>query len=231
MTPTSTEENYLKAIYKLSIKKPEPGASVSTNELSHRLQTTPASVTDMIKRLNEKGLIEYKPYHGVSLTQLGQSIALQTLRKNRLWEVFLVEKLKFSWDEVNETAEELEHINSPKLFARLDEFLGFPKFDPHGDPIPDENGNMDVRQTSLLSSVSPGKRVKVASVIMNTPDFLRYLDRLKLHIDTELTVIEHIPFDNSCLVELNGKQMIISSAVTQNLMVSAAQEQHRAQAS
>jgi DtxR family transcriptional regulator, Mn-dependent transcriptional regulator len=130
---TLSEENYLKAIYHLSKEEDE---SVSTNALAERLETTAASVSDMLKKLAKKELIEYKKYQGVNISEKGKRVALQIIRKHRLWEVFLVEKLSFNWDEVHEIAEQLEHIDSPTLVKRLDEFLGYPKFDPHGDPIP-----------------------------------------------------------------------------------------------
>ena len=140
-THSVTEENYLKAIYKFS----DGENNVSTNTISKYLRTTPASVTDMVKRLNEKKLVDYQPYKGVSLTSEGQVIALKIIRKHRLWEVFLVKVLNFSWDSVHDTAEQLEHIDSPELIDKLDEFLGYPKFDPHGDPIPSPSGEIVYR--------------------------------------------------------------------------------------
>ncbi|WP_317172245.1 metal-dependent transcriptional regulator [Hymenobacter sp. BRD67] len=137
---TITEENYLKTIYKLA--EVEPGQGVSTNRIAAALVTRAASVTDMLRRLAEKGLLEYEKYRGVRLTPEGRRLALLTVRKHRLWEVFLVQQLGFSWDEVHEVAEELEHVQSPLLMQRLDAFLNFPTLDPHGDPIPAEDGAM-----------------------------------------------------------------------------------------
>jgi DtxR family transcriptional regulator, Mn-dependent transcriptional regulator len=215
LQPTSTEEDYLKATLKLG---PE-GQTVSTNALSAELKTTPASVTDMIKRLGEKGLVLYTPYRGVSLTDAGRRIALRIVRKHRLWEVFLVNKLNFSWDQVHETAEQLEHVRSAELIQKLDEFLGFPKFDPHGDPIPNDDGEIVNRPTHALSLVPAGQEVTLARVLLHTPEFLQYLDRLGLVIGTMLTVLEHMPFDDSRLIRLAGKELLLSPTVTANLLV------------
>lgn len=213
--PTSTEEDYLKATLKLS---PE-GQTVSTNALSAELKTTPASVTDMIKRLGDKGLVDYTPYRGVSLTDAGRRIALRIVRKHRLWEVFLVQKLNFSWDQVHDTAEQLEHVRSEELIQKLDEFLGYPKFDPHGDPIPNDAGEIALRPTRALSLVPAGEDATLARVLLHTPEFLQYLDRLGLTIGAALTVLEHMPFDDSRLVRLAGKELLLSPTVTANLLV------------
>lgn len=222
MTPTSTEENYLKAVLKLSSGKGLEATeqAVSTNAIAAELSTTPASVTDMVKRLNDKGLLTHVPYKGVQLTPAGRSLALQTVRKHRLWEVFLVDKLHFSWDEVHDTAEQLEHVRSPKLVEALDAFLGHPKFDPHGDPIPDADGQLQPRAAVPLAGVSAGLRVTICGVAHTSPEFLRYLDRLGLQLNTNAHVVEHIPFDNSRLLRLpDGREVIVSSAVTDNLLV------------
>jgi DtxR family Mn-dependent transcriptional regulator len=232
--PTSTEENYLKAIYSLAVAV-ERGVdadiatsegAVATNAIANRLSTSPASVTDMIKRLNDKGLVTHVPYRGVTLTPAGRSLALQTIRKHRLWETFLVEKLNFAWHEVHDTAEQLEHIDSPELVARLDAFLGHPKFDPHGDPIPGPNGEMQTRPTVRLSALPIGMRAEVASVSLTTPEYLRYLDRLGLRIGVVLSVVEQIAFDQSRLIRLEHapdqttpNEVIVTSAVTENVLV------------
>lgn len=213
--PTSTEEDYLKAIYKLA----RPSSPASTNAIAAHLSTTPASVTDMLKRLGEKGWVKYMPYKGAQLTELGKRLALRTIRKHRLWEVFLVEKLKFTWDEVHDTAEQLEHVMSPRLVEALDAFLGYPKFDPHGDPIPDADGVMQERTTVALSQVQPGTSVVLAGVLSDEPSFLQYLDRLGLSINTELIMLEHLPFDDSRLVQLAGKEVLLTSSVAHNLLV------------
>jgi len=212
---TNAEEKYLKAVYKFS----ETEESVSTNTIAQELHTSPASVTDMIKKLSEKALVQYRPYHGVTLTDEGKAIALQTIRKHRLWEVFLVEKLNFSWDEVHETAEQLEHIHSDKLIEKLDEFLGYPRFDPHGDPIPDADGNIYPKKAVPLLSIPQAEECELASVLSQTSEFLRYLDRLHLNIGQRITVLEHIPFENSRVVRIHDSEVMISGSVAQNLLV------------
>jgi len=216
MRNTQTEENYLKAILKHS----ETEESVLTNVIAQELGTTPASVTDMVKKLHEKKLVEHTPYYGVKLTSEGKKVALYTVRRHRLWETFLVEKLNYTWDEIHETAEQLEHIESEKLTAKLDEFLGYPRFDPHGDPIPDENLNMLPRNTVLLCDLHPNTPAVVAGVTQHNPDFLQYLDRLNLHIGTQVTVIEVISFDDSRLISIHNREMMVSSSVTKHLLVS-----------
>ncbi|HSI90051.1 MAG TPA: metal-dependent transcriptional regulator, partial [Adhaeribacter sp.] len=167
-----TEENYIKAIYKISL---EGDGAVSTNAIAEVMQTKAASVSDMLKRLKEKEIINYVKYRGVTLTETGRKTALQLVRKHRLWEVFLVDKLKFNWDEVHEVAEELEHINSELMVRRLDEFLGYPKYDPHGDPIPTEDGHMIMKQQVLLAELEPGQAGSVMGVKDSQPIFLQYL--------------------------------------------------------
>lgn len=213
--PTTAEEDYLKAVLHLSVE----GEAVSTNAISAELKTTPASVTDMVKRLADKNWLLYTPYRGVSLTAEGRRIALRTVRKHRLWEVFLVEKLRFSWDQVHDTAEQLEHIRSPELIRKLDEFLGYPKFDPHGDPIPNDQGEIEVRNTRKLAEVPPGTEVVLARVTLHSPEFLQYLDRVGLQINTQLQVLEHLPFDDSRLVQVAGKELQLSALVAANLLV------------
>src|SRR3984885_5178673 len=146
---TFTEENYLKAIYHLS----HESGSVSTNQIAAALNTKAASVTDMLKKLADKALINYEKYQGVTLTSAGQKIALHIIRKHRLWEYFLVEKLNFKWDEVHEMAEEMEHISSVELIDRLDKFMDYPKHDPHGDPIPDSDGKFKVHDLKPVSAI------------------------------------------------------------------------------
>jgi len=214
MNLTPTEENYLKAIHKY-----EQGETVSTSNVAAELDTSPASVTDMLKKMSERELVHYQPYRGVSLTESGRQHALQVIRKQRLWETFLVEKLGFTWDEVHETAEQLEHIQSPLLVDKLDAFLNWPRFDPHGDPIPDANGKIHERDTLRLSEVAEGTTVRIAAVLLHTPDFLRYLDRLHFNIGTELDVLEHIPFDESRLLKTGGKELIVGCNVAENLLV------------
>lgn len=212
---SATEENYLKAIYRFSTS----GDTVSTNTISKFLKTSPASVTDMLKRLKDKSLVVYQPYKGVRLTESGERIALKIIRKHRLWEVFLVKVLHFSWDAVHDTAEQLEHIDSPELVEKLDEFLGFPKFDPHGDPIPSKTGEFVKRETSLLGECKAGSTVTVAGVNEHSTDFLRYLDRIGLNLGVELKVVETIPFDGSLILQVQGREIVLSGEFSRQIKV------------
>jgi DtxR family Mn-dependent transcriptional regulator len=212
---TETEENYLKCILRHSAE----GEAVSTNTIAQHLGTSAASVTDMLKKLSDKQLVDYKPYKGVLLTEQGRRVALDILRKHRLWEVFLVEKLRFSWDNVHEVAEQLEHIESPELIRRIDEFLGYPKFDPHGDPIPGEDGQMAQRDTCRLADLPTGGSAVLAGVGRSDPDFLQYLGKLGLSLEVRLEVIEKLPFDDSVQLLVHGKALIVSGNVAYNLLV------------
>lgn len=216
---TFTEENYLKAIYKLSVNSKE---GVSTNSIAEILQTKAASVTDMLKKLSDKKLINYQKYQGVSLTDKGIKIALNIVRKHRLWEAFLVEKLNFKWDQVHTLAEELEHINSDELIDRLDKFLGYPKFDPHGDPIPDHEGKFANQKAKLLSELPIGKTGVMIGVVDHSPSFLQYLDKLELNLGRSVKILEAFDFDNSLSIIINGKKPIhISNEVSKNILVSS----------
>ncbi len=212
---TPAEENYLKAVYKLS----EKDQSVSTNDLAQILGTSPASVTDMVKRLSEKKLLNHQPYKGVRLTNTGKKMALEIVRKHRLWEVFLAEKLSISWDSIHDIAEQLEHIQAPELIQKLDAFLGFPRFDPHGDPIPDESGVLLERKTILLGQAKPGTHLRIAGVLLHSSDFLTYLDKLNLKIGTPLEVIEIMPFDQSMLLISGKRQLTLSARVCEHLLM------------
>ena len=213
---SSTEENYLKAIFKISEKE---GTPVSTNSISSSMNTSAASVSDMIKRLAEKDLVLYEKWKGVRLTDKGREIATSLIRKHRLWEVFLVDKLNFAWDEVHPLAEQLEHVKSDTLVNRLDEYLGFPKFDPHGDPIPDENGNFTFRKQVLLSDFND-KNAVIVGVQEHSKPFLNYLDRLGLKLGTAIEIIETVEYDGSIRIKIDGiGEQIISSKVAQNLFV------------
>lgn len=214
---SQTEENYLKAIFKISEKT---GKTASTNAIARALQTSAASVTDMIKRLSEKSLIHYEKYKGVKLTKKGNTIATHLVRKHRLWEVFLVEQLHFTWDEVHEIAEQLEHIKSSELVERLDEYLNFPKFDPHGDPIPDAEGNFTFRKQLPLSELKEGDKAVVVGVQDHSPAFLRYLERLELMLGAEFVLLERFEYDESVRIQLKGGvEQVLSKKVTQNLFV------------
>lgn len=214
---SQTEENYLKAIFKTCEKT---GKSASTNAIAKRMQTSAASVTDMVKRLSEKKLIIYEKYKGVTLSESGVKIATNLVRKHRLWEVFLLEKLNFSWDEVHEMAEQLEHIQSTELVKRLDHFLGNPKFDPHGDPIPDADGNFTFRKQILLSELPLETDGIVVGVQEHSTPFLQYLDRVNLGLGAAIKVIEKFEYDESLKVVVNGNdEFLLSSKVSQNLFV------------
>jgi DtxR family Mn-dependent transcriptional regulator len=211
-----SEENYLKTILKIGMKN---GYPVSTNSIAHSIHNKAASVSDMLKKLAEKDLIQYQLYKGASLTSKGNDIAMMQLRKHRLWECFLVNKLSFSWNEIHEIAEELEHINSVSLIDKLDEFLGFPKNDPHGDPIPDKMGKIQKNSFVPLSEIKPNKMVKILGVLDSSDAFLVHLNKLKLQLGTVITVMEIDNYDNTFIVEIEGNSLSISSKVAQNLLV------------
>lgn len=216
--PSYTEENYIKAIYKLSGS--QEGLEVTTNALAEVLQTKAASVSDMLRKLSAKDVVNYVKYHGVSLTPSGEKIALQIIRKHRLWEVFLVEKLKFKWDEVHEVAEELEHINSTLLIQRLDEFLGFPRYDPHGDPIPNADGHMKDKPQVLLADLPREASGVVVGVKDTQPLFLQYLDKVGISLGALLHVSDKIEYDNSLEISINKQTVIqISQEVSRNIFV------------
>jgi len=213
-----TEENYLKAIYYLQQER--EGSDVSVNDIAERMSTRPATVTDMLRKLSEKELIHYEKYKKTHLTREGEGTALQIVRKHRLWEVFLHEKLNFSWDEVHEVAEELEHIRSAKLIERLDEFLDFPRFDPHGDPIPNAAGEMKPASNTTLSESEPGRKLKLVAVKDTSTAFLQHLERFGLNIGIALSVVELLPFDKSVVVRIAGREpVMLSEKIAANLLV------------
>lgn len=214
---SQAEENYLKAIFKVCEKE---GSNASTNAIAQEIQTSAASVTDMLKRLAEKNLLHYERYRGVHLTKEGDRLARNLVRKHRLWEVFLVDKLQFSWDEVHEIAEQLEHIQSAELVQRLDTFLGFPRFDPHGDPIPDAEGNFTFRRQTILAETEPGSKGVVVGVQEHAPAFLQHLDRLGLVLGAELLVLERFEFDGSMRLNLGEQgEVVISQKVSQQVFI------------
>lgn len=211
------EENYLKAIYHLSNSGE---MSVSTNALADEMKTTPASVSDMIRKLSKKEVVHYKKYQGVNISEDGKTKALKVIRKHRLWEVFLVQKLDFHWDQVHEIAEQLEHIKSPLLIKRLDEFLGFPKYDPHGDPIPDEHGQFTESKREQLSDMDKGLTGIVVAVEDSGTAFLKYLDKVGISIGTKITVDDVAEFDGSMDIIIDQKKSIsVSKTVADNIWV------------
>ncbi|RKF04082.1 DtxR family iron (metal) dependent repressor [Tenacibaculum lutimaris] len=213
---SQSEENYIKTIYHLEadFKK-----GISTNAIAKKLDTKASSVTDMIKKLSEKDVVTYKKYQGVTLTDFGKKTAANIVRKHRLWEVFLVDKLNFSWDEVHEVAEQLEHIKSPKLINELDAFLDYPKRDPHGDPIPDKEGNLQVIEKSLLSTLKENEIGVCVGVDDSSSEFLRFLDKQGVALGKQIKVKEKEPFDGSLVIEMDGKTLSVSNKIASNLYI------------
>ncbi len=212
-----TEENYLKALYHLSNEGSE---SVNTNSLAESMKTTPASVSDMVKRLAQKKLIGYQKYKGATMLPSGKKLALNVIRKHRLWEVFLVEKLGFKWDEVHEIAEQLEHIKSPELISRLDKFLGHPTMDPHGDPIPNEEGIMKKTIRASISEVKVGTNGIIVAVNNDDTLLLQHLDSLGIKLGSKIQITDRMEFDGSVSITIDkGDPQFISSTVAENLMI------------
>ncbi len=217
MSYTKAEENYLKAIYSIGVKT---GDIVSTNDLAQRLETKASSITDMIKKLSAKDLISYEKYKGVSLTSTGKKIAVSIIRNHRLWEVFLVERLNFKWDEVHEIAEQLEHIKSDKLIDNLDDFLDNPKFDPHGDPIPSKDGIMPKREESaIVNELSLGDEGMIVGVKNSKKEFLQYLEEIQLNLGKKIEVLKIFSFDNSVLIKSGEREITLSDQVSKNIIV------------
>lgn len=211
-----TEENYLKIIYHLSAAN----NPVQTNAIAERMQTKAASVTDMLKKLSEKELVDYIKYQGVTLTEKGKLTAINIVRKHRLWEVFLVEKLNFKWDEVHDVAEELEHIKSTLLVERLDEFLDYPKVDPHGDPIPDKNGNFADLSFVKLSKLKINEKGTITGVSEHSSPFLKHLEKLGLTLGKKILVSEIIDFDGSVELIIDNSKVNISREVAKHILIS-----------
>ncbi|MEK6780735.1 MAG: metal-dependent transcriptional regulator [Bacteroidota bacterium] len=211
-----TEENYLKAIYHLS----EGGTkSVLTNELAEAMSTKAASVTDMIKKLSLKDVISYEKYYGVNVTATGKTEALSVIRKHRLWETFLVQKLGFTWDEVHEVAEQLEHIRSIHLIDKLDEFLGFPKVDPHGDPIPDGKGKIKAQPQVSLDQLKEGYQGTITAVKDSDSNLLKYLDKIGAKPGKKIKVTGKEEYDESMEIQIDEKKVFISKDVSKNILV------------
>ena len=213
---TLTEENYIKAIYHLGKQGVE---TVNTNAIAEALQTKASSVTDMLKKLAEKGYADYIKYQGVNLTLEGKKIAIGIIRKHRLWEVFLVEKLNFKWDEVHQVAEDLEHIKSEKLIDQLDAYLKHPTHDPHGDPIPDRDGNFKQIEKILLSQATLGNTYQCVGVKDTSSAFLNYLDANTIALGTEIVLLHKEPFDQSIKIKINSREITVSQNVAKNLFL------------
>ena len=215
---SAVEENYLKYIFQLS-EINEKGI-VKTNDLAYKLEHSAASVTDMLKKLSDKKLVQYKKYYGVSLTKTGLQIAVQVLRKHRLWETFLVKNLKFTWDQVHAIAEQLEHIQSDELIDRMDEYLGHPKFDPHGDPIPDKQGVFSSANVICLADAKLKKQYLLANVNDESSAFLKYLNKIQLKLNDKIKIVDKEEFDETIQIMINEKkQMTISKDAALNMFV------------
>ena len=213
---TQSEENYLKAIFQL---QEEIEGGISTSSLSEKLETKAASVTEMLKRLSDKELVDYQKYYGVQLTESGRKQALLIVRKHRLWEYFLVERLNFNWDEVHEVAEQLEHIKSPKLVEELDSFLGRPEYDPHGDPIPDKHGQLPKSPTKKLSQLKLGDHGICKGFNDNSSAFLQFLDKQNIGLHTPIEVLHIEKFDESMTVKIAQREVLLSKTATDNIYI------------
>jgi len=213
---TFSEENYLKTIYHLTIVS---DAEVSTNAIAEMMETKASSVTDMLKKLADKDLVNYIKYQGVSLTNKGKLTAKMIVRKHRLWEVFLVEKLNFPWDEVHDIAEQLEHIKSEKLINKLDDFLGNPTEDPHGDPIPNARGQIITIEKQLLSELTENQTGICVGVKDSSSEFLKYLDKQEIALGSRIEIMEKETFDSSLKIMVDSKELMISNKIAGNLFV------------
>jgi DtxR family transcriptional regulator, Mn-dependent transcriptional regulator len=214
---SSTEENYLKALLHLTLNRDKEEAG--TNEIAAYLSVKPATAHDMLKRLKEKKMIRYEKYGKVSLVEKGKMLATEVLRKHRLWETFLYEKLEFTWDEVHEVAEQLEHIQSIKLVNELDKFLDYPEFDPHGDPIPNAKGEIRAPFKKTLAEIEPGKNCKMVAVKDNSALFLQYVVKVGLGINNKIKVINKHAYDAMMEIEVNGKISHVSRNFAENILV------------
>jgi DtxR family Mn-dependent transcriptional regulator len=214
---STSEENYIKAIYHLQ----GDDVTVTTNELARELKTKPASVTDMMKKLKTKKLLHYQPYQGFRLSNEGSKVALGIIRRHRLWEYFLAEKLKFSWDEVHAIAEHMEHVSSKKLIDKLDEFLGFPRVDPHGDPIPDANGKIETSKQVCITELALNKPALVSHVSDQSREILELLKHKNISIGTRVEVKKRFDFDHSMEIKIRQQQPFnISEQLAKNIFVS-----------
>jgi DtxR family Mn-dependent transcriptional regulator len=212
-----SSEDYIKAVYKLE----RTGKKVATSSLAAQLQLTDASITDMVKKLSEKGLLKYQPYQGVELTVKGRRMALRIVRRHRLWEMFLAKFLGFSWDQIHGEAERLEHVTSDELERRIDKALGYPTVDPHGDPIPSIDGVMDGSVYLPLASFEPGSEVRIHRVSDANPEILLHATKMGLALNTKLVVKEKMAFDGSMVVKVGSRQKFLSQQVADAIFVEA----------
>jgi len=211
--PSEQIENYLKNIYKIQATD----GKVTTTSLSDRLQISPASVTEMVKKLADDGSLTHTPYKGFELTESGKRQALKVVRKHRLWEMFLVEVLHFGWDEIDEEAEKLEHFMSAKMEDKVDEVLGHPRVDPHGDPIPASDGSMKKIRSVPLAEIEEGSTVRILRVSDNSPELLQYASSVGLTLNKKITIKQRMKFDDSLIVRIGTKELTISSRVAENV--------------
>lgn len=212
-----TEENYLKALLKIIMDN--ECEEVGTNELAKILAVKPATANDMLKKLKEKGMVVYEKYGKIRISRKGKKIAAEIIRKHRLWETFLYDKMGFSWHEVHEVAEQLEHVQSKKLVDKLDEFLGFPNVDPHGDPIPDKKGEIKIHHKKTLSEIKAGNTCKMVAVKDNSSPFLQYVVKVGLGINNKIKVLSLRHHDNLIVIEVNGVKSSVSQKFAENIFV------------
>ena len=215
MNYSVSEENYLKTIYHLQGEE----GTVTTNAVAVKLHTKAASVTDMMKKLSGKGLLNYTPYYGFSLSTEGKKIAVAVIRRHRLWEFFLAERLKFNWKEVHSIAEDLEHVSSKKLIDKLDEYLGYPQFDPHGDPIPDSKGKISTAAAIPLTELKPNQTAQLLQVINQSDEILEHLQEKDLVLGTVIEIKKVFAFDHSLEIKRKNKTTIITNDLAQSLLV------------
>lgn len=213
-----TEENYLKSLLYLQINRVKE-LGVGTNELAEYLNIKPATANDMLKKLKEKKWVDYKKYGKIFLTPKGKKIAVEVLRKHRLWETFLYEKLSFTWDEVHEVAEQLEHIQSVKLIDKIDEMLDFPEFDPHGEIIPNKNGELKIHFKKTLNEIEVGESCKMVSVNDNSTNFLQYVVKVGLGLNNVIKVLSKQSFDDTIEIEVDGNTSNVTQRFAKNIFV------------
>jgi len=213
--PSQSKEDYLKNIYHIQ----EEGQKANTGNLASALAVSPASVSEMVNKLSKQGWIENVPYHGFKLTREGEKISINLIRKHRLLEVFLQQHLNYEWDEVHAEAESLEHVCSDVFIDKLDEYLGFPKFDPHGDPIPDKRGRLAATNYALLEAAKPGKVYIVAKVNDTSTEILQFFSKMGLVLNKKITLTEKIEFDGSVMITLSGKKHLLSQKMAEQIFV------------
>ena len=213
--PNQSTEDYIKGIYKLRKR----GKAVATSEIAKHLNIGDGSVTDMVKKLSEKKLLRYKPYRGVDLTDEGRRLAMKMMRRHRLWEMFLVRFLGYTWDEVHDEAERLEHVTSDEMERRLDKALDHPRFDPHGDPIPTADGELKPKVYTSLGEFSEGDRVKILRVSDDDPAILQHATKLSLKLNNKITVKKKLKFDGSMIVKVGAKEQFISQQLANSIFV------------